>query len=417
MIANNKEKRNYLLFVVIGYLPLIWKFFQIFCLTSFPNALKILGQLSLMAIIFKIFQETIIQPLYRQFGDNFSNKAFLAKKYFKYILIVCCIFTLIVFVVTPQIATISKIPSEIFKESVIFLKLSCVSFGLNIIVQFLYTFNIVSQNTKNVVVYLLVNSIVLLFLNFVFCSKYCLRMGVNGVAYSNIIINTFLIFYLYFSLSKEKSEHFAINKKEYFKLATISFAETLIRNVVYYFIILVFLNILNNQDIYYVSNEFIWSVMLVPVLAQSTLIKQLLAKDCNQPLKKYFINTIFLSLFIILLVPFAYLLFRYVYKFSDYSLYFSTLVKLVPCYILFCFDSVVEAYFVASGKLHHILIQTILTNLVVYGIAYILYLFNVWTITLDAIILLFNLGMIVSSCYTLCVYFYIKLKKDQKINN
>ena len=99
------------------------------------------------------------------------------------------------------------------------------------------------------------------------------------------------------------------------------------------------------------------------------------------------------------------------HQFDNYLLYFSTLLKLVPCYILFCFDSVVEAFFVASGKLHHILVQTILTNLVVYGIAYVLYLFKVWTITLDAIIILFNLGMIVSSSYTLTVFACIKQKR------
>lgn len=412
---NQREKNNYFLFIIIGYIPLIWKIFQIFCLTPFSNALKILGQLSLMAIIFKIFQETIIQPLYKTFGDAYDNKSFLARKYFKFIFIASLIFTFIIFFITPQIAVISEIPSEILKESIIFLKLSSISFGLNILVQFLYTFNIVAKNTKNIVVYLLVNSFMLLLLNFIICSKYCFGIGVNGVAYSEIIINIFLIFYLYLSLSKEHDNTFVINKKQYLKLASISFAETLVRNVVYYFIILVFLNILNNQDIYYVANDFIWSVMLVPVLAQSTLIKQSLAQNNSQPLKKYFINTLLLCIFIILLVPVAFLLFKYIYQFPNYSLYFYTLIKLVPCYLLFSFDSVVEAYFVATGKLHHILIQTILTNLFVYGIAYVLFLFNVWTITLNAIIILFNLGMIVSSCYTLIVFCVITYNnKKQK---
>jgi len=406
-----KENKNFLIFIVIGYLPLIWKFFQILFLTPFPYALKILGQLSLMAIIFKIFQETIIQPLYKTFGDAFNQKTFLARKYFKYILLITFIFTFIIFLLVPKIAIISKIPFEIFNEAIIFLRLSTISFGLNILVQFLYTFNIVAQNTKNIVVYLLVNSFMLLLLNFIFCSKFCFALGVNGVAISDIIVYIFLVFYLYLSLKKDSKEIFVFVKKQYLKLAFISFAETLIRNVVYYFIILVFLNILNNQNIYYVANDYIWSVMLVPVLAQSTLIKQFLAQNNNQSLKKYFINTILLSFFIILLIPIAYILFRYIYKFPNYMLYFLTLIKLVPCYILFCFDSVVEAYFVATGKLHYILIQTILTNIVVYGIAYILYLFNVWSITLDAIIILFNLGMIVSSTYTISVFCYLKKKE------
>lgn len=409
-----KISKNYLLFVIIGYLPLIWKFFQILFLTPFPNALKILGQLSLMAIIFKIFQETIIQPLYKTFGDAYNQKSFLARKYFKYILIATLIFTSIIFFLVPQISVVSKIPLEIFDETIIFLRLSAISFGLNILVQFLYTFNIVSKNTKNIVIYLLANSFLLLILNFTFCSKFCFAMGVNGIVYSDIIIYTFLIFYLYFSLEKNNKGTFVLIKKQYLKLALISFLETLIRNVVYYFIILVFLNILNNQDIYYIVNDFIWSVMLVPVLAQSTIIKQALSQDNKQSIKKYFLNTILLCIFIILFIPVAYILFRYIYKLPNYSLYFLTLIKLVPCYIIFCFDSIVEAYFVATGKLHHILVQTILTNVIVYGIAYVLFLFNVWQITLDAIIILFNLGMIVSSSYTLSIFAYLKQKEKRK---
>lgn len=411
---NKTNLKNYLLFVIIGYLPLIWKLFQIIFLTTFDNALKILGQLSLLAIIFKIFQETIINPLYKLFGDSFENKSNLARHYFKFILVFSFIFTACVFFLIPQIASISKIPTEILSPSISFLKLSAIAFGLNILVQFLYTFNIVAQNTKNVIVYLLINSFVLLLLNFIFCSKNCLSLGVNGVAYSNIIIYTILIIYLYFTLSKQQDKQIVFSKKRYFKLALISFLETLIRNIVYYFIILVFLNLLNNQDIYYIVNDFIWSAMLVPVLAQSTLVKQILAKNQNSSLNKFFINTIFLCLFIIVLIPVGYVLFKHIYNLQNYMQYFLTLIKLVPCYLLFCFDSVVEAYFVASGRLHHILVQTILTNVVVYGVAYILFLFNVWSISLDAIIILFSLGMIVSSVYTLSVYIAINKKKTDK---
>ena len=61
-----------------------------------------------------------------------------------------------------------------------------------------------------------------------------------------------------------------------------SFSETLIRNIVYYFVILVLLNVIDNQDLYFVSNEYIWSLMLVPTLAQSTLIKQRISNDNNK---------------------------------------------------------------------------------------------------------------------------------------
>ena len=98
------------------------------------------------------------------------------------------------------------------------------------------------------------------------------------------------------------------------------------------------------------------------------------------------------------------LVFKYIYNLADYKLYFSTLLKLFPCYIIFVFDSVIEAYFISTGKLKHILIQSILTNIGVYLTAFILYLCKILPITLNTIIILFNLGVIVSSAYTITIY-------------
>ena len=60
--------------------------------------------------------------------------------------------------------------------------------------------------------------------------------------------------------------------------------------------------------------------------------------------------------------------------------------------------------FISIGKMHHVLVQTFITNIVVYMTSLILYLCGVWTPTLNSIILLFNLGVIISSIYTITVY-------------
>ena len=47
--------KNYLILIGIGFLPLLWKILEITFLSSFDNALKIIGQIALISIIFKIF--------------------------------------------------------------------------------------------------------------------------------------------------------------------------------------------------------------------------------------------------------------------------------------------------------------------------------------------------------------------------
>lgn len=150
--------------------------------------------------------------------------------------------------------------------------------------------------------------------------------------------------------------------------------------------------------------------MLVPVLAQSTLIKQDISNNKDFSLKPYFINSLILIFFMIILIPMSLLTFKYIYNLDNYLSYFITLLKLFPCYIIFVIDSIIEAYFLATGKLHHILIQNLLTNILVYLTAFILYLCNIWIITLNSIIFLFNLGVIVSSIYTISIYFFTKRK-------
>ena len=111
-------------------------------------------------------------------------------------------------------------------------------------------------------------------------------------------------------------------------------------------------------------------------------------------------------------MPLSVVIFKYVYNLANYLDYFIVLLKLLPCYFIFVIDSVVEAYFFATGKLHHILIQNILTNIGVYLTAFILLLCNVWIVSLDSIIFLFNLGVVVSSVYTISVYL-IDLKRKE----
>ena len=98
------------------------------------------------------------------------------------------------------------------------------------------------------------------------------------------------------------------------------------------------------------------------------------------------------------------IVFKNIYNLENYTIYFITLLKLFPCYIIFVFDSVIEAYFIAAGKLKYILNQTIITNIGVYLTSFILYVLNILPITLNTIIILFNLGVIVSSTYTILTY-------------
>lgn len=407
--------KDYLILIGIGFLPLLWKILEITFLAPFENALKILGQIALISIIFKVFEESILNPLYKCFSKqniDESQRQHFVKKFLIYYFLTTLVFTIILYFLSPHVLKISKVPEYIFNETLSFIQLYVVASGFGVISKYLYTCSLIGKETKKMGWYLFIKSIITATLFIIFVPKFTLGLGVKGIAISELIINVIAIIYLTANIRKTKSQTIVFNYKEYFKLFVFSFIETLIRNVVYYFVILVFLNVLDNQDLYFVANDYIWSIMLVPVIAQSNVIKQELALG-NKNLKPYFINSTLLILFMIILIPVSLLIFKFVYSLSNYLDYFLVLVKLFPCYIVFVFDSIIESYFIATGKMKHILVQTILTNIFVYCTALILYLCGVWIITLDSIILLFNLGVVVSSIYTISVYF-IEIKKEEK---
>ena len=411
--------KEYWLLIGIGFLPLMWKILEICFISSYNNALKILGQIALISIIFKVFEESILNPLYKTLSKlnlkSDEEKQTIINKFLQYYLVATIIFTLFVYALSKNILRISKIPSYIFEETLKFIKIYIIASGFGVVSKYLYTCSLINKDNKKMLIYFLIKSIATTILFICLVPKFSFGLGVNGVAISELIINILTIIFLINTRLKTSKQKANINIKDYLKLFCFSFIETLIRNIVYYFVILVFINTLDNQDLYFVSNEFIWSIMLVPTLAQSSLIKQDLANNNDSSLKPYFINSLILIAFIVLLIPVALFVFKYIYRLQNYMEFFIVLLKLLPCYSIFIIDSIIESYFISTGKMHHILVQTFITNILVYLTALILYLCGVWTVTLNSIILLFNLGVIISSIYTISAYFIERKKFKQHI--
>jgi hypothetical protein len=111
------------------------------------------------------------------------------------------------------------------------------------------------------------------------------NLGVNGIGYSNIIVNAILLAVSILLLAKEGIKVFAKAKldfswaKEFAKIGGISGIESLVRNVAYMVMIARMVNVVGEQGTYWVANNFIWGWLLLPVLQLGELIKQEVATD------------------------------------------------------------------------------------------------------------------------------------------
>ena len=87
---------------------------------------------------------------------------------------------------------------------------------------------------------------------------------------------------------------------------------------------------------------------------------------------------------------------------------------LVGFYVLYAIQNVFDSTFYGLGKTNYMLFESVVTNTIYYGVAFILYITNLWTPSLIGIALLFGIGNAFDSIVSLIAYIF--LLKKQKIN-
>ena len=249
------------------------------------------------------------------------------------------------------------------------------------------------------------------------------NLGVNGIGYSNIIVNALLLVISLLLLVKEGIKVFGKEKlnfvwiKEFAKVGGISGVESLVRNVAYMVMIARMVNVVGEQGTYWVANNFIWGWLLLPVLQLGELIKQEVAADKENVRKNtlgYFGITAIISFLwfasILVWKPFM----THVLGFTDVDKLFDLVLLLVGFYVLYAIQNVFDSTFYGLGKTNYMLFESVVTNTIYYGIAFVLYATNVWTPTLTGIALLFGIGNAFDSVVSLVAYAF--LLKKEKIN-
>lgn len=105
---------------------------------------------------------------------------------------------------------------------------------------------------------------------------------------------------------------------------------------------------------------------------------------------------------------------QYVLNYSDVDKLFELVMVLFGFYILYAIQNVFDNTFYGLGKTHYMLFESVVTNSIYYGTAFILYVTGAWQPTLIGIALLFGIGNAFDSVVSLGAYWF--LLKKHKIN-
>ena len=389
---------------------------------------SIAGQLSWVNLLYEILNEAIILPLFFFVGKVVDEKEDFANRIRTGLLISLTLYSflsIILIIFIEPILTLMAANTEIIEASASYIRIESIANIFSILTQFALVALVTIDKSR----YLYILTAAKLVLNII-CDTFLvstlpisLNLGVNGIGYSNITVNLLLFIVMIILLSKEGIKVFTKEKlnfswtKQFVKVGAISGLESFVRNLAYMVMIARMVNVVGEQGTYWVANSFIWGWLLLPVLQLGELIKQEVATDYDNIRKNslgYFALTAIISILWIISIPLWKPFMSNILGFSDVEKLFNLVLVLIGFYILFAFQNVFDATFYGLGKTHYMLFESVVTNTIYYGIAFILYINNLWTPTLIGIALIFGFGNAFDSVVSLLAYVY--LLKKYRIN-
>ena len=151
------------------------------------------------------------------------------------------------------------------------------------------------------------------------------------------------------------------------------------------------------------------------MLQLGELIKQEVAIDKENIRKNslgYFGITAIISALWLVSIPVWKPFMTHVLGFTDVDKLFELVLILVGFYVLYAIQNVFDSTFYGLGKTSYMLFESVVTNTIYYGAAFILYATGVWTPTLVGIALLFGIGNAFDSVVSLAAYAFL-LKKER----
>ena len=430
-VKNSLTKINYKLFIslfVLGLVPTIYTTVRVFFLGQLPGeySFSIAGQLSWVNLLYEILSEAIVLPLFFFIGKVLTNKDEFSNRMRTGLLVsvsAYVILSVVIIAFAKPLLSLMATDKAIINASAAYIRIESVASIFSLAFNFIMVGMVTLGKEKYVYVLTTVKLVLCLLIDTFMVStlQISLNLGVNGIAFSNIIVNVILVSVAIFLLSKEGIVIFKKAKisfawmKDFLKVGGISGLESLVRNVAYMLMIARMVNMVGEQGTYWVANNFIWGWLLLPVLQLGELIKRETATD-EKAVKNnslgYFIITAVICVLWCVTIPLWKPFMTHVLNFSDVDKLFELVMLLLGFYMLYAFQNVFDSTFYGLGKTNYMLFESVVTNLIYYGTAFILYLCGVWQPTLIGIALLFGIGNAFDSVVSLVAYIYL-LKKNK----
>ncbi len=424
MRLNRINYKLWLVLILTSFIPLVYSTTRIHFLGSFPDTwtFSIASQVAWLNVGYEVLREALLLPLAFILGQCIADKNDFQKRVSTSLIIFVLsylVMTLIVVFFTPILVKTMQQQNEIFEQTVNYIRLESIAIFISSVFAFFNLVLVLKNNKKELYELLFIQTALTIICDSIFVSQFSfsLQLGINGIAMTNIGVNLILgmISYGYLKRGGMSINHVTfLNQawlKEWLKIGSKSGLESLVRNTAFIVMVLQLINQVQQSGPFWVTNNFIWGWLLLPVLTLGLLIKQDAATNngmTSQRVNHYLALTCGIVLIWLVTIPIWESFIRNIMGVNNSEDITRIALLMLGFYVIFALNNVIDSYFYGIGRTDLMLYQSLIVNSLFYGGAFAAYQAGWFIPTLDRISVMFGLGITMDAIITFGLYFWLR---------
>ncbi|NBK93342.1 sodium transporter [bacterium 1XD21-13] len=406
--------------MLLSFIPFLYTLVRTNLIANGPvtDGLGIAGHMEWFDLINETVQAFLIVPLFALLNQCMQDRERLKERIFQLFVVVNVIylaFSAFIFLHCSDI--VAAMVPERLDEVTGYLKLETIGFVIANAVCFVNVLFVVLEKPFYIYAMVVLRTVFTIIGDLFLIP----RFGVNGVAYSNIVVNVVCVILCLTAVFREKliAVSFQFDKsfvKDYLFIGAFSGCQILLDNIIYSAIVCKMVNGVAEQGNYWAANNIIWGLMLIPISALGEIIK----KDCRGKLSRakmrnYHIVIILTFLAWLCLIPMLNPFLKNVMGIENFGTIKHIIVVLIPFYLAYNYTVLFDNLLIGYGKTYYCFATSVVVNLVYYPILYGCVLKGIFAPDITFICMMFGFGMVIHlGCSVVC--FVVQYKIENKVS-
>lgn len=406
--------------LLLGFIPFLYTIVRTNLIASIPSTdgLGIAGHIEWFDLLNETIQTFLIVPLFALFNGCMQDRTKFSERIFQTFMVVNAVYILFAAIIFIRCSSIvSAMTSDHIDEVTWYLQLETIGFIIANIVSFVNVLFVVLEKPLYIYAMVILKTVFTLIGDLFLIPGF----GVNGVAYSNIAVNSVCAILCLVVVFRGRliAVSFRFDKsfiKKYLLIGFFSGSQIFLDNLIYSAIVCKMVNEVAEQGNYWVANNIIWGLMLIPISALAEIIK----KDCKTELTSKRImhyNVVILATFLVWLcfIPMLNLFLKNVMGIENFEAVKRILIVLIPFYFAYGYTVLFDNILIGRGKTYYCFAISAVVNLIYYPIVYILFLNGIFIPSITFVCMMFGFGMVIHLVCSIICYFIYKRHSYKRI--